>query len=285
MAKWTFEPGHTAAQFAARHMMVTWVRGHFKNVHGTLEFAHEDPRNAAVDVTIDARGLWTGEKDRDAHLASADFLDVENHPTITFRGSGVRLVGANEGKLQGDLTIRGVTRPVTLDVRYLESGRPLVGRRRRQGPEDAGGISRDHQDQPEGFWSELERYPGPRGTRRQRRDRHHDRRRGDPGGLTAIGKRLKRSEGKIHEIELDADAAPAAGFPFVAREEGGAVGPQVGWEEIGAKTRFACRQLTREEMVPNGRRSFPADASPGDLCDCPACLWPEEASGAREGFG
>jgi len=98
--------------------MVTRVRGHFKDVHGTLEFDREDPRKAAVEVTIDARGLWTGEKDRDAHLASADFLDVENHPTITFRGSGVQLVGASDGKLEGKLTIRGVTRPVTLDVHY-----------------------------------------------------------------------------------------------------------------------------------------------------------------------
>ena len=119
MAKWFFEPGHTAAEFCARHMMVSCVRGHFKNVHGTLDFDTEDPTATSVEVTIDARGLWSGEPDRDAHLRSADFLDAENHPTITFRGRGIELVGANEGKLRGELTIRGVTRPVTLDVRYL----------------------------------------------------------------------------------------------------------------------------------------------------------------------
>jgi polyisoprenoid-binding protein YceI len=119
MAKWFFEPGHTAAEFCARHMMVSHVRGHFKNVHGTLDFDAEDPSATSVEVTIDARGLWSGEPDRDAHLKSADFLDAENHPTITFRGRGIELVGANEGKLSGELTIRGVTRPVTLDVRYL----------------------------------------------------------------------------------------------------------------------------------------------------------------------
>jgi polyisoprenoid-binding protein YceI len=119
MAKWFFEPGHTAAEFCARHMMVSFVRGHFKNVHGTLDFDAENPSATSVEATIDARGLWSGEPDRDAHLRSADFLDAENHPTITFRGKGVELVGANEGKLSGDLTIRGVTRPVTLDVRYL----------------------------------------------------------------------------------------------------------------------------------------------------------------------
>ncbi|MGE5347101.1 MAG: YceI family protein [Acidithiobacillales bacterium] len=119
MARWTFEPGHTAAEFCARHMMVTCVRGHFKNVHGTLDFDPDDPRATRVDVTIDARSLWSGEPERDAHLRSTDFLDVEKHPTITFRGGEVDLVGPNEAKLRGELTIRGVTRPVTLDVRFL----------------------------------------------------------------------------------------------------------------------------------------------------------------------
>jgi polyisoprenoid-binding protein YceI len=119
MAKWFLEPGHTAAEFCARHMMVSCVRGHFKNVHGTLEFDPENPQATAADVTIDVGGLWSGEPARDAHLKSADFLDVENHPTITFRGRGVELLGANEARLRGELTIRGVTRPATLDVRYL----------------------------------------------------------------------------------------------------------------------------------------------------------------------
>jgi polyisoprenoid-binding protein YceI len=119
MARWFFEPGHTAAEFRARHMMVTWVRGHFKDVHGTLEFDPKNPTATSVDVTIDARKIWTGEPERDAHLRSADFLDVENHPTITFRGSGVVQTGGHESRLAGDLTIRGITRPVALDVHYL----------------------------------------------------------------------------------------------------------------------------------------------------------------------
>jgi polyisoprenoid-binding protein YceI len=100
-------------------MMVTNVRGHFKNVRGTITFDPENPRDASVEVTIDATGIWTGEAARDAHLQSADFLDVENYPTITFKGNEVQLIGENEAKLTGDLTIRGVTRKVTLDVRYL----------------------------------------------------------------------------------------------------------------------------------------------------------------------
>jgi polyisoprenoid-binding protein YceI len=119
MAKWFFEPGHTAAEFRARHMMVSWVRGHFKDVHGALVWDAADPGSASVEATIDARKLWSGEPDRDAHLMSGDFLDVENHPTIAFRGNRVELTGAAEAKLHGELTIRGVTRPVTLDVRYL----------------------------------------------------------------------------------------------------------------------------------------------------------------------
>jgi polyisoprenoid-binding protein YceI len=119
MAKWFFEPGHTAAEFCARHMMVTCVRGHFKDVHGTLDFDPDNPAAASVEATIDAKGLWSGEPARDAHLKSADFIDADNHPTITFRGKGLQRTGANDGKLPGELTIRGVTRPVTLDVRFL----------------------------------------------------------------------------------------------------------------------------------------------------------------------
>lgn len=119
MPKWTFEPGHTAAAFAARHMMVTWVRGHFKNARGTLQFDPADPGRSSVEVEIDAAGIWTGEPERDAHLRSADFLDVAHHPKITFRGSEVEVLGCNELTVTGDLTVRGTTRRASLRVRYL----------------------------------------------------------------------------------------------------------------------------------------------------------------------
>ncbi len=118
MPKWTFEPGHTAAEFRARHMMVTDVRGHFKNVHGTLDFDPSAPQAATVEATIDARSLWTGEPDRDAHLKSADFLDVEHHPSITFKGRCAEQMGDHDYIVAGELSIRGVTRPVTLKVQY-----------------------------------------------------------------------------------------------------------------------------------------------------------------------
>jgi polyisoprenoid-binding protein YceI len=96
MARWMFEPGHTAAEFRARHMMVTDVRGAFKNVHGTLEFDPESPRLSSVQATIEAAGIWTGQPQRDAHLRSPDFLDVESFPQITFNGDQVELSGDHD---------------------------------------------------------------------------------------------------------------------------------------------------------------------------------------------
>jgi polyisoprenoid-binding protein YceI len=119
MATWVFEPGHTAAGFCVRHMMVTWVRGHFKDIHGTLEFDPDNPATLSMAVEIAAQKLWTGEPHRDEHLRSADFLDVANHPTIIFHSTQAERVGASDYAVTGDLTIRGETRSVTLDLRYL----------------------------------------------------------------------------------------------------------------------------------------------------------------------
>ena len=119
MATWFFEPGHTAALFRARHMMVTYVRGHFKNVSGSLVFDPENPAKSSVEVTIDAGTIWTGEPQRDAHLRSADFLDVEHYPQITFTGNQVEIAGGRDYILSGPLTIRGVSRDLQLNVSYL----------------------------------------------------------------------------------------------------------------------------------------------------------------------
>ena len=102
MAKWTFEPGHTAAEFSVRHMMVTFVRGHFKKIHGTLEFDPQDPQGSSVKVKIEARGIWSGEAERDDHLRSADFLDAgKNGLTLTTKRNAtsdevLRLKSENE---------------------------------------------------------------------------------------------------------------------------------------------------------------------------------------------
>jgi polyisoprenoid-binding protein YceI len=119
MPTWIFEPGHTAAGFAVRHMMVCWVRGHFKDVHGSLQFDPDHPTSLAVEAVIQADKLWTGEPQRDTHLKSADFLDVAGQPTITFKSSGSVAVGTNDYQLSGALTIRGISRPVALNMHYL----------------------------------------------------------------------------------------------------------------------------------------------------------------------
>lgn len=119
MAKWFFEPGHTAAAFCARHMMVTFVRGHFKDVHGTLDFDPAAPESASFEAVIDARNLHTGEPARDAHLRSADFFDVERFPEIRCRGRFKARTGAQDYLALGELTIRGVTKSVELAVHAL----------------------------------------------------------------------------------------------------------------------------------------------------------------------
>ena len=119
MAKWAFEPGHTAAEFSVRHMMVTFVRGHFTNIHGTLEFDPQDPQGSAVSVKIEARGIWSGETERDDHLRSADFLDADNYPEISFTGKEIKILGAHDYSVSGELTIRGVSHEATLNVNFL----------------------------------------------------------------------------------------------------------------------------------------------------------------------
>ena len=118
MPKWIFEPGHTAAEFCARHMMVSWVRGHIKDVHGSLEFDPDNPMGLSLEATLQAHGLWTGEPQRDNHLRSADFIDVAQHPTITFKSTACKCVGPTDYEVTGDLTIRGVSRPVKVEMHY-----------------------------------------------------------------------------------------------------------------------------------------------------------------------
>jgi polyisoprenoid-binding protein YceI len=123
MPIWIFEPGHTAAEFCVRHMMVTWVRGHFKNVQGSLVFDPENPATLSMEATISAAGIWTGEPQRDEHLRSGDFLDVVNHPVIAFKSTKSERTGGNDYQLTGELTIRGLTQPVMLSLRYLGTWR------------------------------------------------------------------------------------------------------------------------------------------------------------------
>jgi polyisoprenoid-binding protein YceI len=127
---WRLDPAHTSIEFAVKHMMFTTVRGRFKDVKGTIEVDEASPNSSVVDVEIQASSLDTGTADRDAHLRSADFLDVENHPTLTFRSTKVEGAMAKEGDkftVTGDLTIRGTTKPVTLDCVFEGTGKDPWG--------------------------------------------------------------------------------------------------------------------------------------------------------------
>ena len=117
---WTLDPTHTDVSFTARHLMVTKVRGRFGVSGGTVTIA-ENPLDSSVEATIDVASVNSGEAGRDEHLLSADFFDVANYPTITFRSTKVEAAGDGEYKLTGELTIKDVTRPVTLDLEYLGS--------------------------------------------------------------------------------------------------------------------------------------------------------------------
>ena len=114
---WTIDPTHTQAEFVARHLMVTKVRGGFDDIAGTIVVA-DDPTDSKVEVVIQMASVSTGTADRDAHLTSEDFFDVENYPTMTFVSTSVEPSGSS-WKLAGELTVRDVTRPVTLDFEFL----------------------------------------------------------------------------------------------------------------------------------------------------------------------
>ena len=127
---WQIDASHSSVEFAVKHMMFTTVRGRFKDVKGTITVDDQDPNNSRVDVEIGAASIDTGSADRDAHLRSADFLDVENHPTITFRSKRIEGAAKKEGdkfRLTGDLTIRGTTMEVTLDSEFEGTGKDPWG--------------------------------------------------------------------------------------------------------------------------------------------------------------
>lgn len=115
---WQIDFAHSEIQFKVRHMMVSWVRGQFDSFSGSVNLDEEHPEHTSVEVSIDAASINTRQADRDAHLKSPDFLDVATYPTINFRSTRVDVTGKNTAKLHGDLSIRGVTKPVVLDVEY-----------------------------------------------------------------------------------------------------------------------------------------------------------------------
>src|SRR4051794_39207421 len=114
---WNIDPGHSEVGFVGRHFGLTKIRGRFTDVTGTVNIGNDIVLSEVV-VTIEMASVGSGDQTRDDHLRSADFFDVERHPTATFRSTTVASAGVT-GSIEGDLTIKGVTRPVTLDVEYL----------------------------------------------------------------------------------------------------------------------------------------------------------------------
>jgi len=113
---WNIDPAHATAEFKVRHMMMTNVKGQFSKVTGVLTLDEEDVTKSRVEATIEASSINTGQADRDTHLKSADFLDVEKFPTLTFASTEVKRAEDGELQVEGNLTICGVTREVTFAV-------------------------------------------------------------------------------------------------------------------------------------------------------------------------
>ncbi|HKX76501.1 MAG TPA: YceI family protein [Acidimicrobiia bacterium] len=113
---WKLEPNHTTIGFVARHLMVTKVRGHFADFEGTVEI-RDDLAQSSVDVTLQAASVTTGSPDRDGHLRSPDFFDVENYPDLRFTSTELERRG-EDWIMRGDLTIKDITRPVELNVSF-----------------------------------------------------------------------------------------------------------------------------------------------------------------------
>jgi polyisoprenoid-binding protein YceI len=113
---WNIDPAHSVAEFKVKHMMISNVKGQFPKVSGKLVLDESKLANSQIEAVIEASSIETRDPQRDAHLKSADFLDVENFPTLSFKSTRVSIVRNGELAVEGDLTIRGVTRKETFDV-------------------------------------------------------------------------------------------------------------------------------------------------------------------------
>lgn len=113
---WKIDPSHTRIGFSVKHMMIAKVRGRFDTFDGTVHLDTENPSDSWVEGTIDVASISTRDEQRDAHLRSADFFDVENYPKMRFRSTRIKPVGAGQYKVYGELTIKDVTKEVVFDV-------------------------------------------------------------------------------------------------------------------------------------------------------------------------
>ena len=131
MGVWQFDPYHTQVEFSAKHLGMMTVRGHFAEVTVTGDVRPDEPERSSIEVTINTASIRTHNEQRDNDLRSSNFLEVDKYPTMTFKSTGVETGGPDRYRLTGDLTIKGTTKPVTLDVvRYGEFNDPnMMGHR------------------------------------------------------------------------------------------------------------------------------------------------------------
>ena len=127
---WQIDPTHSHVEFAVKHLMIATVKGRFADVQGSIVANDDNPNDARIDVTIAAASIDTRQDQRDAHLRSPDFLDVERFPTITFRSKRIEARKGDEFRIVGDLTIRDTTREVTLDAEHTGRARDPWGNER-----------------------------------------------------------------------------------------------------------------------------------------------------------
>ncbi len=124
---YAFDPAHSRIGFVARHAMVTKVRGAFNDVEGTTTIDGENPENSSVSVTLKVESIDTRNEQRDGHLRTNDFLDIENYPTITFVSTAIKHDGGNEFEVTGDLTIKDVTKSITIPLEFEGAAKDPFG--------------------------------------------------------------------------------------------------------------------------------------------------------------
>ena len=128
--RWQFDPFHTQVEFAAKHLGMMTVRGHFAEVSATGDIYPDNPEGSSVDVTIETASIRTHNENRDNDLRSSNFLQIDQYPTIHFKSTKIEQTGTDRYTMTGDLTIKGNTRPVTLKVlKYGEFNDPMMGHR------------------------------------------------------------------------------------------------------------------------------------------------------------
>jgi polyisoprenoid-binding protein YceI len=130
MSTWQIDESHSAVTFSVKHMMVSTVRGRFGRFHGTIEYDPEQPAEAAVAVTIETASINTDWAQRDDHLRAPDFLDAAGNPELTFRSTRVEMTGEGKARIHGDLSIRGVAKPVVLEAERVAIVTGMQGERR-----------------------------------------------------------------------------------------------------------------------------------------------------------